>query len=68
MSPSPMPMPTETVDSPPEVYTAGQEKTPFQACEDNDDEEDSSSADAGDENYLLLPDNRDHESEHYEKA
>ncbi|KAF9137090.1 hypothetical protein BGX30_010578 [Mortierella sp. GBA39] len=59
-APSPMPMPTESLDSPPEVYAVGQEKNPFQACEDNDDDEDSSSADAGDENDLLLPDNRDH--------
>ncbi|KAG0009659.1 hypothetical protein BGZ81_003260, partial [Podila clonocystis] len=59
-APSPIPIPTESLDSPPEVYTAGNESNPFQACEDDGDEdEDSSSANAGEENDILLPDNTD---------
>ncbi|KAG0012323.1 hypothetical protein BGZ82_002638, partial [Podila clonocystis] len=45
---------------PPEVYADGQEKNPFQACNyDDENEEDGSSADAGEENDILLPDNTD---------
>ncbi|KAF9307967.1 hypothetical protein BG003_011802, partial [Podila horticola] len=59
-SPSPTSIPTESLDSPPEVYADGQEKNPFQACNyDDENEEDGSSADAGEENDILLPDNTD---------
>ncbi|KAF9578551.1 hypothetical protein BGW38_005590 [Lunasporangiospora selenospora] len=58
-SPSPLPIPTESLDSPPEVYTAGQENNPFQACNYDNENEDGSRADAGEENDILLPDNTD---------
>ncbi|KAF8917511.1 hypothetical protein BGZ58_005106, partial [Dissophora ornata] len=58
-SPSPSSIPTESLDSPP-VYTAGQERDPFQAYEDDDeDEEEDGNAGAGEENDVLLPDNTD---------
>ncbi|KAF8942781.1 hypothetical protein BGZ47_006159, partial [Haplosporangium gracile] len=56
-TPSPTSIPTESQDSPP-VYTAGQERDPFQACEDDDEDEDGN-AGAGEENDVLLPDNTD---------
>lgn len=60
IAPSPTSIPTESLDSPPEVYADGQEKNPFQACNyDDENEEDGSSADAGEENDILLPDNTD---------
>ncbi|KAF9949714.1 hypothetical protein BGZ72_008563 [Mortierella alpina] len=60
MTPSPASIPTESLDIPPKVYADGQEKNPFQACNyDDENEEDGSSADAGEENDILLPDNTD---------
>ncbi|KAG0348093.1 hypothetical protein BG005_011735, partial [Podila minutissima] len=58
--PCPTPILTESLGSPPEVYTAGQEKNPFQACEDDEEDEDEDdSAAGGEENDVLLPDNTD---------
>ncbi|KAG0345522.1 hypothetical protein BG005_001272 [Podila minutissima] len=61
-SPSPTLIRTESPESPPKMYTAGAKKDPFQAREDDDEdnEEDGSSADALEENEVLLPDNTDH--------
>lgn len=58
---SPAPIPTESLDSPREVYASGQQKNPFQACEvdDGDEDEDSTTADDGEEVDVLLPDNTD---------
>ncbi|KAG0373562.1 hypothetical protein BGX24_011548 [Mortierella sp. AD032] len=56
-APSPIPVPTESPGSPLEVYTARQKNNPFQVCEDDDDED--SSTDSGEENDILLADNRD---------
>ncbi|KAK3815526.1 MAG: hypothetical protein J3R72DRAFT_53677 [Linnemannia gamsii] len=56
-SPSPIPIPTEFPGSPLEVYAARQMNNPFQVCEDEDEED--SSADSGEENDILLADNRD---------
>ncbi|KAH7055048.1 hypothetical protein BKA57DRAFT_434661 [Linnemannia elongata] len=61
-SPSLAPIPTESLDSPPEVNTFEQQKNPFLACEDDDEfeeDEDSTTADGGEENDVLLPDNTD---------
>ncbi|KAG0274861.1 hypothetical protein BGZ96_004061 [Linnemannia gamsii] len=60
-TPSPTYIPTESLDSPPEYYTGGQGQDPFQACENDDeeDEEDSNGPNARDENDILLPDNTD---------
>ncbi|KAK5797177.1 hypothetical protein F5H01DRAFT_418546 [Linnemannia elongata] len=61
---SPTLVPTEPLESLPEVYTARQEKHSFQACQYEDgDEEDGEgecdSAGAGDANDVLLPDTTD---------
>ncbi|KAF9536490.1 hypothetical protein EC957_010659, partial [Mortierella hygrophila] len=61
-SPSPAPIPTESLDSPPEVNTFEQQRNPFLACQDDDEveeEDDSTTADGEEENDVLLPDNTD---------
>ncbi|KAF9946561.1 hypothetical protein BGZ72_000230 [Mortierella alpina] len=61
-SPSPPPIPTESMDSPPEVISFEQQRNPFLVCEEDDEaeeEEDRTIADSGEGNDVLLPDNTD---------
>ncbi|KAF9578299.1 hypothetical protein BGW38_005980 [Lunasporangiospora selenospora] len=57
-SPSPAPITTESLDSPPEVRTSGQQRDPFLIYE-GDDEDDEDGTIACEENGVLLPDKTD---------
>ncbi|KAK3842386.1 MAG: hypothetical protein J3R72DRAFT_508785 [Linnemannia gamsii] len=61
-SPFPAPIPTESLDSPPEVNTFEQQRNPFLACEEVvkvKEEEGSTTTDGGEKNDVHRPDNMD---------
>ncbi|KAI8345726.1 hypothetical protein B0O80DRAFT_471902 [Mortierella sp. GBAus27b] len=60
-SPSPIPVPTESLDSPPAVSASTNLKNPFQSDDNEDDEEEGTDDGAVEDNDILLPDATEYE-------